>query len=369
MIYGKSDERRYPVIGKIKIGIKGISSGGKEIPKSIDYFRATGPYAEMFNTVYGEKPRNIEIVFPPIPQGGDIDSILNHYYRMYKGGGVGKNGRLFCIGNGKTAMRSDGKGNMHEGQKCPCEYLETGQCKERLRLTFMIPAVPVIGVWVLETSSVNSRINVVSGIDITKVFAGSVCGIPMNMSVEIQEGAVFGSNKKYPVIKILPNATTEQLLQIQGKDAGEVFQLLTDRGSKSTIAIAHDPDKTEKFEGANVNNVVIDADDLPKETIDKAKHEELEKMKAKREQSDTPFNQTPEEKELQKELDAQIEGTEPDKMERGIVIEAIRREFDRLGMVESYIKNSMRKYLTTTLFSEAKDLDLQGYLQLLREKK
>jgi len=203
------DARQYPRVGKIKIGEpKKPNAPGR----GIDYFRPTGRYAAIFTEILGEKPNEIEIVFPPAPNG-DIDQVINHYYRSYKGS------KLFCIGDGETAKRSDGKGNMVE-RKCPCELLNDDKkhCSERLRLAFIIPKIPIVGVWEFETGGIHTRINAFSGIDITKAFAGNVAGIPMTMRVEFQTGAIAGSQSKFPVVSIVPNASTEQLLQLQNSD-------------------------------------------------------------------------------------------------------------------------------------------------------
>ena len=60
------DQLGYTIVGKLKIGEpKGVSKSGKPMPgQSIDFFRATGPYAEKFRETLGEKPNMIKIVFP-----------------------------------------------------------------------------------------------------------------------------------------------------------------------------------------------------------------------------------------------------------------------------------------------------------------
>jgi len=204
--------RQYPRIGKVRIGIKGKSASGKEIPKSVDYFVPTGDYAHIFTEAFGEKPTEITIVFPPAPDG-DISQIINHFYRSYKGS------KLFCMGDGETAKRSDGKGKM-EVRKCPCELLnnEKKSCSERLNISFIIPQIPILGVWEFSTGSVHSRISVFSGIDLTKAFAGNIVGIPFKLKVEFRTGAIHGSQNKFPVITITPLASTEQLLQMADMD-------------------------------------------------------------------------------------------------------------------------------------------------------
>lgn len=53
-----------PRVGFIKVGYKEKATNGKEYPKSVDYFIASGKYAGLFTKAYGEKPQTIQIGFP-----------------------------------------------------------------------------------------------------------------------------------------------------------------------------------------------------------------------------------------------------------------------------------------------------------------
>lgn len=214
MIKKLSDERRFPRIGKLKIGIK----TDQDYPKSIDYFRATGKYAAMFHDIFGEKPNEIDIVFPPFK---NEDDILSHYYRYYKASG------LYCMGDGETAHRANDKGIMEE-RECPCEHLDSnGKCSESLRLTFMVPKIPVIGVWQLTTRSANTRLNTFSSLHLIRAFSGTIAGIPMSMSVAFEKVNIAGNPNKFPVITITPKVTPEQILQIKAGDTpGIIYKRL-----------------------------------------------------------------------------------------------------------------------------------------------
>lgn len=53
-----------PEIGKIKTGIKMPGVGNKkEYPKAIDYFRATGNFANQFSALFGDKPTSLQVTF------------------------------------------------------------------------------------------------------------------------------------------------------------------------------------------------------------------------------------------------------------------------------------------------------------------
>ncbi len=47
-----------PEIGRIKIGEKVKNASGTEYPKALDYFRATGTFAQLFQTIYGDTPKS-----------------------------------------------------------------------------------------------------------------------------------------------------------------------------------------------------------------------------------------------------------------------------------------------------------------------
>ena len=71
-----------PLIGRIKVGMKVVNENGKEYPTSLDYFRATGKYADIFDKHFGEKCSRIGIVFIT----DDVTEACNQYYAAWDKG-------------------------------------------------------------------------------------------------------------------------------------------------------------------------------------------------------------------------------------------------------------------------------------------
>ena len=85
----------FPEIGRLHIGMK----NDKGYPMSIDWFRATGKYADKFTEAYGEKPNTIQIIFP----SDKVEYVCNERYEYRDNAGAllsdgdGKDFRLWCI--------------------------------------------------------------------------------------------------------------------------------------------------------------------------------------------------------------------------------------------------------------------------------
>ena len=56
----KTKRLPFPILGRVACGEK----SEKGYPRSLDYFVASGKYAELFKSAYGDKPSTIQIVFP-----------------------------------------------------------------------------------------------------------------------------------------------------------------------------------------------------------------------------------------------------------------------------------------------------------------
>lgn len=167
-IDGLSERRRLPRLGKIRLGIKKVSKkSGKEYPVEVDYF-VCPPEVQA---IYGEKPKELDIMIPV----DDLNIILPTAYKWW-----GKSFGLKCFGNGKSAMRSFDEKGMKEVD-CPCEKLKTkenpkGDCSQIAHFLFILPKVNMGGVYQIDTSSINSIIDIQSGLEYTAQLVASVTG-------------------------------------------------------------------------------------------------------------------------------------------------------------------------------------------------
>ena len=133
-------------MAKIRLGIRTLSQGGKEIPREVDYFVCP----EEVRKVYGLRPAELEIVFPV----DDISIIFPQRYEAYS-----SSRGLRCVGNGEVGSRTGEKSNDRLEIKCPCEYLTKG-CNKRARLYFILPRISCGGVYELGVGSFNSITNI-----------------------------------------------------------------------------------------------------------------------------------------------------------------------------------------------------------------
>src|SRR5450756_867384 len=89
-IKGISDVIRLPRLGKIRLGVK-KDAEGITILEPTDHFVCP----EEVKKVFGEKPRELRIMFPT----NDPAQWASQYLRCYS-----ESNRLVCRGNGKTAL-------------------------------------------------------------------------------------------------------------------------------------------------------------------------------------------------------------------------------------------------------------------------
>lgn len=220
-IKGLSETRRLPRLGKIHLGIKKTKVvNGREVeyPSAVDYFvfpEDNSLYDEL-TKVFGEKPKELRILIPL----DDEERWASQYYRCYS-----RTRGLICKGDGETAirmvdMRTGALADRDstevvmkevpcQGRNCP-DYEQ--QCREIMNLQFLLPEVPGLGVWQIDTSSINSIRNINSAAELVKRIYGRISMIPLLLTIEPQE--VQDSEGKKRTVKILNLRTNRTLLEM-----------------------------------------------------------------------------------------------------------------------------------------------------------
>lgn len=212
-----SDAVRIPRLGKIHLGIKHPEKG---YPMKTDYFvfPKDHPDYDKLVTVFGEKPKELRILIPNVVE----EQWCSQYYKAYS-----LTHGLVCKGDGELAMRMiDTKTdtmvdknattvNMLEipclGKDCP-EY-KAKKCKETMNLRFILPEVPGIGVWQIDTGSINSIININSCAYHIKQTLGRLALIPLKLTLEsIQvNNPETGKKQTVYVLNLRTDVTLTQL--------------------------------------------------------------------------------------------------------------------------------------------------------------
>ena len=260
-IKGLSDVVRLPRRGKIRLGERVVSEGGKEYPRATEHFVVPDEVRE----VYGAAPTSMEIIFPVEDQG----VFASQFYRSYS-----QSRGLVCKGDGDRAARlidvATKTGEPMTGEltgdiagpgaeqvewlddiPCPgqaCHYYQGGQCSESMILEFLLPGVPGWGVWQLDTKSVNGMINVNSCLALLRQLLGRVSGIPLILSLEPMEVHPDGRKKTVHVLQLRPRETMANMLAAAA------------RVTTNTIIEFQDPEHAQLSPPADVETAKWDAD-------------------------------------------------------------------------------------------------------------
>lgn len=205
-----------PEAGKIKIGdtVPSKTKDGKDYnrPVSLEYFRATGEYADRFVKQFGEKPNRLLIVFI----SDDINEVCNQRFDCWEGGrhyGWG-DGVNFTVWDPKAASTKTGKASGDYIQVTKESPLLKGhEWKERLTLRFLLPELSgIMGYWSLSTGAAKSSIpGIVKAFDFMMNIIGTVRGIPWELHVKKYKTYAPGEVNVYSGIKIIPVMTVENV--------------------------------------------------------------------------------------------------------------------------------------------------------------
>ncbi|MEW6680004.1 MAG: hypothetical protein AB1297_03130 [bacterium] len=167
-IKGWKETRYLPRLGKIRLGIRGISKRtGKEHPIEIDYFYCP----PEVKAIYGEQPKMLDVMFP----SDDPTVIIPFCYKMY-----GANNRLKCKGNGEEALYWDVETGELKEKKCPCEHLGK-ECDKRGHLMVILPTVSLGGVYQIDTGSGTNINRILDAIAYWQTMIGRCKGIPLTL--------------------------------------------------------------------------------------------------------------------------------------------------------------------------------------------
>jgi hypothetical protein len=215
-----------PEIGKVKIGEKAMSQGGKEYPRSLDYFKPTGNFANEFTMKYGDKPTKLSVCFI----SDDLNEVCNERYESWVGGkrwGFG-DGSLFTVWD-KTAKEN--KGAYISGLSANDPRVIALKWDVMLTLRFVLLELKgIMGVWRFETKAKATTIpSIVKAFDFVRERAGTIIGFPFNLIIERKTGYNPGEAKNYPVVSLVPNFSQDAIEMISDYIAagGNVHKITT----------------------------------------------------------------------------------------------------------------------------------------------
>jgi len=223
-IKGLSDRVRLPRLGRIRLGIK-VDGNKSSYPKAVDYF-VCPPEVQA---VYGDKPRDLPIMFPT----EDPEQWASQFYRCYS-----QTRGLICKGDGEVAMAlvdtstgeiagKDAKATELREVTCnpdECDKMQSKACRAVMNLQFLLPDVPGLGIWQLDTSSFNSIRNINSAVKLIQGMCGRISMMPLILRVVQMEAQADGKKKNIYVLTLTtPHTMREVLTKLQELPVGRAL--------------------------------------------------------------------------------------------------------------------------------------------------
>lgn len=217
---------KLPEIGKIKIGEK-KSTGDKEYPVSLDYFRPTGRFENQFTEIIGAKPHEINIAFI----SDDLSEVCNQRYECWEGGrkwGESEDGYTYIIWDPNAGDLIKVKGSTEPKRKGSYITLVAdtdenqrrikaiGKWDEILTLRFVLLKLKgILGYWRFDTKAKTVSIpQIIESFDYVRERAGTIVGFPFSLTVEKVTSRNPGETRNYPVVKLVPNFSDESMLLV-----------------------------------------------------------------------------------------------------------------------------------------------------------
>ena len=195
----------------------------------------------------------------------DEEFWASQYYRAYS-----QTRGLTCRGNGencrrmidvKTGEMADRSSGKVEWKEMPCDgqeciYYQSKKCREVMNLQFLLPQVPGLGVWQIDTSSVNSIRNINSSAELIRGIIGRIRMVPLLLTLEaievVNPDDGLGKKKTVHVMSLRHGATLQNLITDSIKPIQELLAPAPDDSKEPPMdieppaAIEAHPEDAEK---------------------------------------------------------------------------------------------------------------------------
>jgi hypothetical protein len=232
-----------PRLGHIHLGIRVpvIKDGvpkmqdGKPVmrPEKTDYFvldKLNSGYQKIVD-LFGPQPKELRILIPV----EDEELWATQYYKMYdmtrglicRGDGENSS-RMIDVKTGNLPNKDTGTVGMKDmicaGKNCP-EY-KAKKCGEVMNLRFILPEVPGLGIWQIDTGSINSILNINSCAKMIKAAFGRISMVPLSLTLEPIEvnNPETGKKQKVYVLNLRSTVTLAQLADV-AREQSKTFLL------------------------------------------------------------------------------------------------------------------------------------------------
>lgn len=277
-IEGLSAIRRLPRLGKIRLGVKKVSAKGKEYPSETKWFVCP----PEIRKVYGDEPTELNIMFPL----NDTETLFPQSYQWF-----GSSKGLKCRGDGVSALRLNEDTNVMEERDCPCDLLESGKCKQRASLVFMMPTIKIGGVYQIDFSSYHSIVDINSSLDYAlAMLGGRIAMVPFKLRRVPRETHSNGQKQTHYTLQLELDIPLDHAQKIR---EGENIYLM----QKKRYEIEAPPEETNSAHDSKEDGAVIEP-----ETEEEIKAREIKEVEEKENTKKEIEESRAREAQLQKEV-------------------------------------------------------------------
>jgi hypothetical protein len=218
-------QKRFMQLGNVRLGDKG-PKGEPRRRETLRFTTASRPLADAVAELYGgtvepwtdapdgdgywqvgTETKQIDIVLPPVfsDADGSPTTTYSQFYESWTAAG--------CV------HRCDGETDALSGQLCSCKPLvevegeEARICALTTRVSFMIPDLPGLGVWLLTTRGYNAAVELPGTLELLVRAAAEHAFIPAVLRLENRVKKQPGQPTKRFVVPVidLPSVTLKQL--------------------------------------------------------------------------------------------------------------------------------------------------------------
>jgi len=215
-------QRRMMELGRVRLGEK----GAKGEPKRLDTFRFTSASRELLEAVaamYGGKvgawegapdegyfqvtttAKELRIILPPVYSAADGSPTTSYsqWYELWSGGGCQR--------------RCDGQTEALTGQPCMCNP-DDRSCQITTRISFMLPDIPGLGVWRLDSKGWNAAVELPGTLEVLMMAAARNSFVPAVLRIEHRTKKDPGKGTRRFIVPVLdlPDVKIGELLAAAG---------------------------------------------------------------------------------------------------------------------------------------------------------
>lgn len=212
------------LLGKVRMGAKKRTAGGKEYPSKLTEWRITSPSYELLEVVAHNYGGSVQVWEGAPNEGRQFevftetdrlpvaipasDNALIHDYEMWSAGGCVRrcNGAVEQLSGGACMCPADRDERAALAQK-------GGACKITTRLKVMLYDVPDIGVWMLESHGYYAAVELAGAEDILQMARAAGVMIPAQLRIDQRTVKRNGETRRFavPVLELV-TVTARQLL-------------------------------------------------------------------------------------------------------------------------------------------------------------